>query len=83
MAIKKPTLVFAFIVLLGLALMYFKFKPSNIRNSIGEIDKRIQADAKEPDTSALMTTKISDQSYDLYGEIKEFMNKQTEYVMGI
>lgn len=68
---SKRVLIIAFVGLLFLMIIYWQFKIKKTPTTKHEI---------EPDNYIDMNDDLQDK-YDLYGEIKEFMDKQTNYVM--
>ncbi len=69
---SKRILIIAFVGLLFLMIIYWQFK---IKKIPATIEHEVESDNYIDNNDNLKS------GYDLYGEIKEFMNKQTNYVM--
>ncbi len=69
--VPKKVLIIVFVGLLFLMIIYWQFKIKKMPT----INHEVESDNFIDKNDNLQS------NYDLYGEIKEFMNKQTNYVM--
>lgn len=78
---SKPLLYLA-ITLLVLVIGVVLYRKRSSRNEIIDNEDDSSTDNEDEEDFTESNDSSTENKYDLYGEIKKFMSKQTEYVMG-